>query len=55
MSSWSETPCHTAEKCGELDVDVRRLQVVKVQESHRPNDCRLEVAVDEKAHLQKQI
>ena len=26
--------CHTAEKCGELEIEVRELQVVNVWESH---------------------
>ena len=47
-SNSQENTClwHSTEKCGELEVDVRRLQVVNVWECRRPNDCQREVVID---------
>ena len=37
-------------RCGSgLEVELREIQVVNVWEPHRPNDCRLEVAIDSAA------
>ena len=34
-------------RCGSgLEIELRKIQVVNVWATHRPNDCRLEVAID---------
>ena len=34
-------------RCGSgLEIELRKVQVVNVWEPHRPNDCRLQVAID---------